>query len=310
MIASKEELKTLKGIIYIIKNKINWKRYIGQTTNHFYRRYSAKNGKWWKSRDINKYLKKSIKKYGHKNFEVEIILYNQNLESLNYWETFYIDYFKSNNSKYGYNLTTGGENYKLNDEERLKISKRSMTSLDEFINKAKIIHGNKFDYSKVRFKAFETHIVITCNKCKTKFKQSKAGHLNGYGCKVCFFKNHNKSVKIISFEEFVKLAHKKHGNKFIYFLNNYKGITSKIKIVHKECQKEFIQAGNAHLTNKYCCHHCCWKKSQNAKLKSKDINKIKLMLKNEKVSNSEILRIFNISQTTLYRIKNNEGRYK
>ena len=44
--ATLEDLKSKKGIIYKITNKINGKSYIGQTIHSFYQRY--KGAKWYK----------------------------------------------------------------------------------------------------------------------------------------------------------------------------------------------------------------------------------------------------------------------
>ncbi|MEK6882412.1 MAG: hypothetical protein AABY22_22520, partial [Nanoarchaeota archaeon] len=106
MIATKDDFKTKKGIIYIIKNKINWKRYIGQSKRTFAERYNVI--KWW-TKIENVYLNNSINKYGHENFDVEILMENLNQEQLDYWETFYINYFQSDSRRCGYNLLNGGK---------------------------------------------------------------------------------------------------------------------------------------------------------------------------------------------------------
>ncbi len=118
-----EELKTLKGIIYLIRNKIDNKCYIGQTTRTFYQRYDS--GKWWKYTS-NKYLKNAVNKYGVENFQV-IILESEliNQDELNKGE---IDYSKEYNSLIpnGYNFRECGKNggyQKDFYEKRLKIFK-------------------------------------------------------------------------------------------------------------------------------------------------------------------------------------------
>ena len=61
--------KEIYGIIYLIKNKINNKIYIGQTTQDggFDRRYHTKDG----IKDThNEHLRNSINKYGIENFYI------------------------------------------------------------------------------------------------------------------------------------------------------------------------------------------------------------------------------------------------
>jgi len=65
---------------------------------------------------------------------------------------------------------------------------RSVESLflttEEFIIKAKLIHGNKFDYSEVDYKSTHDKITIICSK-HGKFEQQPNVHLNNHGCPNC-----------------------------------------------------------------------------------------------------------------------------
>lgn len=109
------------GIIYKIENKINGKVYIGQTTRKG--GFDARYGKKWWENTHNKHLKKSVNKYGVENFEVTKVLRKCYKEStLNYWEAKYIKEYDSTNPDRGYNKTTGGDNYKLSEETKRKIS--------------------------------------------------------------------------------------------------------------------------------------------------------------------------------------------
>lgn len=63
-------LKELRGIIYVIRNNINGKCYVGQTINSFARRYSFKT---WYKYISNDYFSNAINKYGHENFSIEIV---------------------------------------------------------------------------------------------------------------------------------------------------------------------------------------------------------------------------------------------
>lgn len=100
------------GCIYIIRNVLNNKVYIGQT--------SLKNPiKRWvehyeESKNENNllYLYKSIRKYGIENFTFQILESNIPIENLDEKETFYIKIYNSSNENFGYNLTLGGQRNK------------------------------------------------------------------------------------------------------------------------------------------------------------------------------------------------------
>lgn len=56
---------------------------------------------------------------------------------------------------------------------------------ENFIEKAKKIHGDKYDYSKTTYiKALEK-VTIICNTCKIEFTQTPANHTQGQGCPEC-----------------------------------------------------------------------------------------------------------------------------
>lgn len=108
------------GIIYIIRNKVNNKLYIGQTTEKggFDRRYRHDLFK----NTHNEHLKSSIQKYGIENFEVDEefdIAYSQ--EELDKLEYMYIEIYQCRNRKYGYNNRYGGHNGKHTEETKQKI---------------------------------------------------------------------------------------------------------------------------------------------------------------------------------------------
>ena len=65
-----------------------------------------------------------------------------------------------------------------------KLSKSLTMTTNEFIKKATAIHGNKYDYSKVKYKKTDISVKICCNK-HGEFKQTPHGHLSGQGCRKC-----------------------------------------------------------------------------------------------------------------------------
>ena len=111
------------GFIYIIKNKINNKVYIGQTTNTVQYRFAQH----LTNADLeykNGHLYNAMKKYGKENFYVETIEEVSN-KNLNEREIYWIAYDSFNN---GYNSTIGGEgNKKINYEDVIKDWNNGLT---------------------------------------------------------------------------------------------------------------------------------------------------------------------------------------
>lgn len=66
---------------------------------------------------------------------------------------------------------------------------------EEFITKAKSIHGNKYDYSKVEYANTATKVCIICPE-HGEFWQKPSSHLRGRGCPACGNLNRGKSVKL------------------------------------------------------------------------------------------------------------------
>ena len=93
------------GCVYKFTNKVNGKIYIGKTIDWKRRkrdhRRSAKNPKY--------YFGRALRKHGWDNFEIEILIDNIPEDESSKLEIKFIQVHKSNNSKFGYNQTLGGE---------------------------------------------------------------------------------------------------------------------------------------------------------------------------------------------------------
>ena len=69
---------------------------------------------------------------------------------------------------------------------RLKHSNDEKISKEEFIERARKIHGDKYDYSKVEYVNFHTKICIICPE-HGEFWQTPSHHLRNEGCPICNF---------------------------------------------------------------------------------------------------------------------------
>jgi group I intron endonuclease len=107
------------GYIYLITNKINGKKYIGQTIqNDINKRWTSH--KNLKNKTVGNILYNAYKKYGVNNFEYKIICICFNDDTNKYEE----EYIKKYNTIYpnGYNLLPGGNNRKHNEYTKKQIS--------------------------------------------------------------------------------------------------------------------------------------------------------------------------------------------
>lgn len=106
--------------IYCIENKINNKKYIGQSI-HIHRRWSEHKYELNNNIHDNDYLQKSWNKYGADNFDFNIIEVCD-IEELDDKECYYISLYNTFDKKYGYNLVSGGGvNRIISEETREKL---------------------------------------------------------------------------------------------------------------------------------------------------------------------------------------------
>ena len=121
---------------------------------------------------------------------------------------------------------------------------------EEFIKKAREVHGDKYDYSKVEYKGSREKICIICHK-HGEFWQLPYDHLNGHGCTKCYDKEKRGKSRQLTTEEFIKKAKGVHGDKYDYSKTNYVDSHTKVCIICPE-HGEFWQTPNKHLNNQGC----------------------------------------------------------
>ena len=126
-------------------------------------------------------------------------------------------------------------------------ARRSTTS--EFIEKAKAVHGDKYDYSKVVHTNTYTKVTITCSE-HGDFEQQPKSHLNGNGCLKCA-SNARGIVRRLTTSEFIEKAKSVHGDRYDYSKVNYANNRTKTTITCSE-HGEFEQLASNHLTGAGC----------------------------------------------------------
>lgn len=128
------------------------------------------------------------------------------------------------------------------------IERRKNTRKDTkwFIEKAREIHGNKYDYSKTEYIHSESGVCITC-PIHGDFWMPPTRHLHNHGCPKCG--GHEK----LTTEIFIERSKQAHGDKYDYSKVEYKGNLEKVCII---CPKhgEFWQYANQHMQGRGCPH--------------------------------------------------------
>jgi hypothetical protein len=114
----------------------------------------------------------------------------------------------------------------------------------DFVEKARKIHGHKYDYTKTTYIHGKDRVIINCS-IHGDFNQTPNHHLSGCGCPKC--SGNEKSTS----EKFIINSIKVHGNKYDYSKVDYKTVGKKVEII---CQKhgEFFQTPNSHLKGRGC----------------------------------------------------------
>lgn len=124
-----------------------------------------------------------------------------------------------------------------------------------FIEKAVAIHGNLYDYSRVKYTRSNAKVEIVC-KTHGSFWQPPNAHISGMsGCPRCAGKRRGTA-------DFIEDARAVHGEKFSYDKTVYSNVKLPVTIT---CSKhgDFLQTPDNHLVGRGC--RFCWWESNTSK---------------------------------------------
>lgn len=120
----------------------------------------------------------------------------------------------------------------------------------EFIEKAKLKHGNKYDYSLVNYINSSSKIKLICLDCGYEFDQLAGNHLKGKGCRNCSLSQIN--TRKSRCEDFIKKSKILHGDKYDYSLVEYINNKTYVNIICKSCGKIYKTTPDNHLSGSDC----------------------------------------------------------
>jgi len=129
-----------------------------------------------------------------------------------------------------------------------KCNKPEKINKENFIKKATLKHGNKFDYSNIEYTKYTDKINLKC-KIHGDFITTPYLHvLSEHGCQQCSKYSHTLEV-------FINKSNIIHNNKYDYSKTNYIIGTEKVEIICKT-HGLFLQVANSHLAGRGCpkCH--------------------------------------------------------
>lgn len=139
------------GIIYCYTNKINGKKYIGQTINPE-QRYKQHKSSAFNSNDeaYDLPLHRAFRKYGYDNFIYEVLQEAETIEELNGLEVYYIAHFNTKIPN-GYNILDGGNNAPRPKtlETKIKMMKAMGKLTEEEVINLRIAYKNNESPTKI-----------------------------------------------------------------------------------------------------------------------------------------------------------------
>jgi len=120
---------------------------------------------------------------------------------------------------------------------------------EEWVDRFKTVHGNKYNYDKFVFQKALKKSTITCPK-HGDFLQTPRGHYNGNGCPSCKI-DRTVETHTYSFMEFIEIARSVHGGKYKYVESSYVNASSDV-VVECKLHGRFIQNAHSHLYGRGC----------------------------------------------------------
>jgi hypothetical protein len=115
---------------------------------------------------------------------------------------------------------------------------------ETFIEKARAIHGDRYDYSQVNYVNNKTNVAIICPDHGA-FPQAPDKHLGKQGCPNC------GGSKPLTTETFIEKAQAIHGDRYDYSLVNYVNARTYVTIICPD-HGPFSQVPDSHLGDSGC----------------------------------------------------------
>jgi len=183
-------------------------------------------------------------------------------------------------------------NSHLNGHGCGKCGGSQQLTTEEFVEKAKSIHGDWYDYSKVIYNKSIKPVIITCPD-HGDFKITPNSHLSGSRCSKCARVSIGTTHRAKAALKFEGNARAKHGNKYDYSKVVYDDSKSPIIIGCPE-HGDFLQKPTEHLAG-----HGCGKCSKTYRLTSEEFLEEAKFIHDDKYDYSKSIFVNNDTKLTI-----------
>jgi hypothetical protein len=148
-----------------------------------------------------------------------------------------------------------------NESEVISETKKLITQ--DFIERGKKVHGDKYDYSKSIYIGLFKPITIIC-PIHGEYSQRADAHLRGQDCPICGDEKQARSTRMTT-DDFIKKSQDVHGKKYDYSQTVYYSRKQNNGIVKIICPThgEFFQSAENHLQGSGC-NRCAGRQMLNA----------------------------------------------
>ncbi len=116
---------------------------------------------------------------------------------------------------------------------------------EQFIARAREVHGDQYDYSKAEYVDWTTKVAIICKE-HGEFRRTPQRHLGFVGCGKCYLGE--------TTEDYISLARQIHGERFLYTKTKYEPGDNRVTITCRE-HGEFTHGARRFITSG-ACHVC------------------------------------------------------
>ena len=131
------------------------------------------------------------------------------------------------------------------------MGRRALTTA-EFIEKARAVHGGRYEYGRTEYVNNKRKVIITCPE-HGDFEQPPKDHVRGQGCPSCG-RLATTAAKTLTAETFIKKAREVHGDRYDYSKSVYVNNKRKVTIICPE-HGDFEQTPANHIQGQ-CCPSC------------------------------------------------------
>lgn len=130
-------------------------------------------------------------------------------------------------------------------------SRATNDGLPDFIERARAVHGDKYDYSKSVYRGMLRKLTIKCRACKHTFDQTGASHLRGRGCKPCA----DRIRPLIGLDEFQRRC-KKNSKTLVLHPETFDLMRNKVTVTCKDCDHTFRTGAQRLSEGSSSCPRC------------------------------------------------------